>query len=521
MGALDPYSGVWDERKATHLMRRATFSASKKNVAILKGKSPTEAVDMLLTPLTQQPPHPVDPATGTTWVTSITLDGAKDGAYRAYVRAWWMDLILKGDLNITEKLTLFWHNHFATEADVVTDSRFTYWNNVLLRTNCLGNFKTLAKLVTTDQAMLRYLNGNENTNKKPNENYARELQELFTIGKGIQRAEGDYTTYTEDDVREAARVLTGWQALRNSLKSNFNQSLHDTKDKTFSAAYGNTVIKGRSGSTAGEAELDDLLTMIFSQNATSEYIVKKLYRWFVHYNIDSTIETEVIKPLAAQLRANNFEVKSVIRTLLLSNHFYEEQNIGAMIKSPMDLLAGTFGEFDLYTQVKAQTASNQILIYGALMKLMGDSLNMLLLDPPSVAGWQAYYQSPDYYRQWVNHFTLVGRYSFVDTVLTSSRYGVKIDLIAFAKAVTSSPEDPTELIKAVTDTLLPAYNATKEELDYLANTVIMRGAPAYEWTEVWNTYIKTPDNAVAKRAVENSLKDLINFVMRMAEYQLM
>jgi uncharacterized protein (DUF1800 family) len=141
--------------------------------------------------------------------------------------------MLNQERNLTEKMTLFWHNHFATQSYIYSDARYAYKHNALLRANAFGNFKALTRAVTTDPAMLNYLNGNTNTKNAPNENYGRELQELFTVGK--------YPTpwYTEDDVKAAAKALTGWKIDANAITSYFDDTKHDTTDKQFSSFYGN------------------------------------------------------------------------------------------------------------------------------------------------------------------------------------------------------------------------------------------------------------------------------------------
>ncbi|KXB97230.1 MAG: hypothetical protein AA908_07960 [Chlorobi bacterium NICIL-2] len=521
MSALDRYTGPWDTRRAGHLLRRTTFLSSKRFVEQLVQRGLDGAVEELLADR-PVPDPPLDPATGQTWVNSTTpMQG--DAQYRLAVKGWWLEQMLRTDrFSIIEKMTLLWHNYFATEADTIADSRYQYHHNQKLRRYALGNLKELTYQVTIDPGMLRYLNGDQNTAQKPNENYARELQELFTIGKGPERAPGDYTNYTEHDVQQAARVLTGWRVQRigDPSTSIFNPTLHDKGDKQFSAAYGNAVIRGRSGATAGQEELTDLLEMIFSQEETARFFVRKIYRWFVFYQIDEQTEREVIEPLAALLRQSNFEIKPVLEVLLKSQHFYDDQNIGAMIKSPLDFLCMLFttAGFPLPTNQQSKT---QLL--NALVGIAA-ALQQNPMDPPSVAGWPAYYQTPDYYRLWINSATLPTRYSVTDGIIFGSRLLPRqytLDVLAYAEQVSSNPGDYAQLIRDLEQELLPAYPLTDQQRDDLARNVLMAGGQVYEWAQIWAAYKANPTDPSARGAAKQRLQNLLRSMFRLAEFQLM
>lgn len=521
MGALDRYSGPWDERHAGHLLRRTTFLSARRFVEQIIRLGLDGAIEQLLAD--QPPPDPpLDPATGQTWVNNTTPQ-QNDAQYRLFVKGWWLEQMFRTDrLSIVEKMTLMWHNFFATEADTIADSRLQYHHNATLRRYALGNLKDLTYHVTVDPGMLRYLNGDQNTAQKPNENYARELQELFTIGKGFERAPGDYTNYTEHDVQQAARVLTGWRVQRQGDPSTsvFTAALHDKGDKQFSAAYGNRVITGRTGATAGQAELNDLLDMIFSQEETARFFVRKLYRWFVYYQIDERIERDIIEPLAALLRQSNYDVKPVLRVLLSSEHFYDDQNIGAMIKSPLDFIANVMTTADFVMPTNLQDKARLLI---ALVSVAA-ALQQNPMDPPSVAGWPAYYQSPDYYRLWINSATLPTRYAFTDAIVFGSRQlprALTLDVLAFAERVSSAPGDYAQLIADLERELMPAYPLTDDQRDYLARSVLMAGGQVYEWGQIWAAYKANPNDQAARGAAQLRLQNLLRTMFRMAEYQLM
>jgi uncharacterized protein (DUF1800 family) len=421
-------------------------------------------------------------------------------------------------ISLTEKMTLFWHNHFVTESVDVADARMAYRYNALLRANAFGNFKTLTKLVTIDCAMLRYLNGNTNTGTNPNENYGRELQELFTIGKGPEIAPGDYTNYTEQDVKAAARVLTGWRDNNTTFQGYFTASRHDTTNKQFSSAYQSTVITGQTGS-AGANEVDALLTMIFAQPEVARFLCRKLYRWFVYYLIDEATEANVIVPLADILRTNNYEVAPVLEALFSSAHFYDQVNVGCVIKNPIELTAGTMRTFGVvFPDSSSYTAQYNQWKY---VYQQAEQMQLLLCDPPSVAGWPAYYQTPQFHELWINSDTLPKRKAFSDKMGTSGNKTnsttIVIDPIAFAQA-TSVPADPNVLIDEFALYLFPLA-PTANQLAFLKET-LLPGLPDYEWTIEWNDYLADPTNATKKNAVRSKLQALLLLMMSMAEYQL-
>lgn len=528
---LQPYNGAWTRAEVIHLLKRTMFGASQNDISYFLGKSPSAAVDELLNPVAPMPAPPLknytntttpagDPdlsvAAGQTWVDTHTADGTVQSNRRTSFRSWWMGVMLNQDRSIREKMTLFWHNHFATEANDVGNARYVYKHHKLLRDNCLGNVKTLVRAMSIDPAMLTYLNGQLNTRTAPDENYARELQELFTLGK-----END-PNYTEDDVKTAARVLTGWRNDANKNTSYFDTSRHDTSDKVFSSFYGNRVIKGKTGATAGDAELDELLDMIFSKSVeVSRYIVTRLYRWFVYYEIDAYTQANVIDPLAAKLRSSNWEVKPVLSMLLKSEHFHDALNQGCQIKSPVDMIVGLCREFDVVFPGSADYAAqyvhwNYVRNWGALMQ-------QNIGDPPDVSGWKAYYQIPGFYGIWINSDTYPKRNQFSDTMAvsgyTASSKKIIIDHLAYAKTF-PNPGDPNVLISDIADHMLQLpLSATIR--NQLKKDILLSGQDQdYYWTNAWNAHIANVADQTALRIVQKRLQDLIKYLMNLPEYQL-
>ncbi len=519
----------WNTKAAAQLLRRTIFGPTRAEIY----QAASQPLDATLTSLFAAQPLPDSPVgpspplqAGQTWI-NAPFDSVNDGSYAAYLKAWWMALMARQGISLREKMVLFWHNHFVTEYQTVVDSRFMYKQLDLFRQNALGNFRQLVKLVTLDPAMLRYLNGDTNVVGHPNENYGRELQELFTIGKGPEIAPGNYTNYTEQDVQAAAKVLTGFYDIgyrvttNATIGSSFNALKHDTTNKQFSGDYGNTVIAGRTGAD-GANEVDDLLTMIFAQTdadgigRVAKYICRKLYRWFVYYDIDDTIEQNIIAPLAGIMMANNYEVQPVLDTLFRSAHFYDDNNIGCVIKSPVDFMAGTVHQLGIPLPVLSDTS-----YYRPFNDLRSRAANiaMNLLDPPNVAGWAAYYQVPDFYESWISTTTLPLRGQFTDQ-LFSSVSGLTFDRIAFVKTM-GTPADPFKLINDLAEALLP-FPITQTQKDYLMyNAMGLKQSDEYEWTTVWNTYWAPGGQTTTNKSnVLKMLDPLLKFMLRMAEFQL-
>ncbi len=418
---ITPYAGPWTESQKVHLLKRTMFGVTKNDLTAIASMTVSQAVDALINAPSTNPSPPVnyyqniEPDTqnipfGQTWVNTPYDPVGTVGYYRYLsVQAWWMNNIIRQGLSIEEKMILFWHNHFATQMSAVGENRVYYNHLKLIRTHALGNFKTFVKAMTKDAMMLIYLNGYYNNKYSPDENYARELQELFTIGKGANY-------YTEDDVQAAARVLTGFRLdVTNSTNYFFDETWHDDTNKTFSPFYSNTIITGQSGAN-GENELDDLLNMIFAKTTiVSKFICRKLYQFFIHYDITPDIETNVITPLAQTFVTNNWEIRPVLRQLFKSEHFFDAtMSKDCLIKNPMDYYLGLMRTskvgFPAATSIEDAYQANITLFY------ICDLFAMKPGDPPNVAGWPAYRLAPQYHQVWINSDTLPNRLEFTDYI---------------------------------------------------------------------------------------------------------
>jgi uncharacterized protein (DUF1800 family) len=523
--SLLPYSGSWTTQQAAHLLRRTTFGPSISQIqqATQIGLDNTIALLFNPQPLPEPPLNPNnqnDPnvPVGDTWINAPYLATVNLQGYRnTSLRAWNFSLILSEGISIRGKMTLFWHNHFAINN--INDPKFVYKYITLLRSSALGNFRQLVKEVTIDPAMLRFLNGNQNTRNAPNENYARELLELFTLGKGPAVGPGDYTTFTEQDVLQIARVLTGWRdrgfnsvVAGTPVESFFLNSAHDTGTKQLSHRFNNAAVTNQ-----GADEYAFLIDLIFQKEEVAYFIARKLYRWFVYYVIDEPTEAMVIEPMAQLLINNNYEIRPALEALLRSEHFFDSLNKGPMIKNPLDFVAGTLKQFNITFSPLLNRKYNA---WNSLFRLT-IPMQMEYFNPPDVAGWKAYYQEPVFYRTWINSATLAPRMAFVRQLATTGYvYNTVRHVINVLELVESlsDPTDPNTLIGDLAAWLYPQA-LSAGQLAYLKE-VLIPGLPDYEWTIEYNDYLSNPADAELRMAVESKLRDLMVAMLSMPEYHL-
>jgi uncharacterized protein (DUF1800 family) len=519
---LFPYSPPFGTSEIIHLLKRVLFGIKQADLSKVKGKSLDEVLDMLLI-ANPTPAPPVnnyndtsytDPvvAFGQPWVTAPN-DGNATSRRISSFKSWWTGLMLNQNTSIHEKMVLFWHNHFATETNDINEARYVYKHHALLRSYALGNFKTLIKEITLDPGMLRYLNGYLNNKTSPDENYGRELQELFTLGKGPK------SNYTESDVKQAAKILTGYTINATTIASVFDSTKHDTGNKQFSAFYNNTLITGKTGS-AGASELDDLINMIFQQPETALYVCRRLYRFFVYYEIDEATETNVIAPLATIFRNSNYEIKPVLKALFSSEHFFDPVNRACLIKSPIDFCVGLCRDFNIVFPL-ATDIVNQYYMHDYI-RSQSSNMQQNLGDPPNVAGWAAYYQEPQFHELWINADTLPRRNQFSDTMIgngyTRNGKNIKIDILAFVDSL-SNPADPNILI-IDSLSIIYAIDISQQVRDFLKSILLSGQSTDSYWTGAWVTYKSNVNIAANRTIVLTRLQSMFKYLMNLPEYQL-
>ena len=523
--SLNQYTGMWDKRMVAHLLRRATYGFKFSDLQKLEKDGLSKTMDLLFTnnPITELPLNydfndDTEVPLGSTWVNAKFGTPGNVSNYRMRsIAAWRVGRTYSGELSIKEKMVTFWINHFGI-ADI-QDARYLWRYINLLYNNYVGDFKKIIEEITIDPSMLRFLNGNVNTRRAPNENFAREVLELFTIGKGPVAGPGDYTNYTEKDIFEIAKALTGWRdynyqnSTREGFGSIFNANDHDTTTKTLSNRFGNAVINSR-----GDQEYKDVINIIFQQSEVSRFIARKLYRYFVYYKINTEIEQNIIEPMAKMIRDDKYVLSRAIRTLLSSEHFYSSANLGVMIKNPQDFMAQSAVNLGL------QLDSNYVNRYRYWWSTDGvqGRLEMRTFDLPSVAGWKAYYQEPTYYQGWINSVTLPTRTRVTDTFhsRTSVNFNglnVRIDNLPLL----SSLEKPQDINKVLEDlnVLLFPKPFTAKQIVFLKKIMVPPNGNDDDWNKLVSAWYQTP-TTTNSTDLRNRMYDLLRTMSYMPEYQL-
>jgi uncharacterized protein (DUF1800 family) len=383
MRALQPYRGPWDNSRAAHLLNRATFGATPVEISRATAAGLQKTVDALMAfqpegkefPAPETPEIPERPRLALEKLppeerrkkiqefTRANRDSIEE------VRAWWIKRMLRSQYPLREKLVLFWHGHFTSSANDVKAARFMLRQNQFLRHNCLADFRTLLVGISQDPAMLRYLDNNTNRKKHPNENYARELMELFTMGIG---------NYTEDDVKAAARAFTGWSYRADGFV--FEKFTHDYGEKTF---------LGHTGNLDGT----DIIDIILQQPCTARFLATKFLKFFV----TDPPAPAAVDEAASILRGDRYEFKPMLRAIFLSDYFFSTEAYRTQIKSPAQLVVGASRQLGVTIDERALAVA---------MRGLGQDL----FYPPNVKGW-------DGGDAWINTTTLLMRYNFAGYLL--------------------------------------------------------------------------------------------------------
>jgi uncharacterized protein (DUF1800 family) len=566
---LTPYTPTgtdpWDVTKALHLLRRTGFGFKHTDVATLvNAGSPGAAVDIVMNINTTPPSPPLNwyqtynatsadaggIAYGADWTNNAFpyIDAATSAlqqttnSYRnSAVRQWMFGQALNEDITVREKMTWFWYHFMPIDFEFIFQSSNNYINTnsarifytymKMFRDNAVGNFKTLIKNVALHPAMMFYLNNQANSATAPDENFARELMELFTLGKD------PLSQYTQADVVAAAQVLTGWRVTglnTTNVTTVFNSTYHKTGAKQFSSFFNNTVIQNPipTNLANGAVELDALIDMIFSKTqVVSEYICRRLYRYFVYYDIDANIEANVITPLAQTFVANNWNILPVLKQLFKSEHFFDIANRGVFIKSPFDLIIGSLRNFNLTYNVSDPTNYQaQYRVWSYLNDNLSLPMEQQMGTIPNVSGWNAFYQTPAYHEYWINTNTIQKRFSFLDKIFNSGyslNYNslttvLKTDIIAYVQQFTSiNIGDPNALVAECLKYLLPIDLSLAQKNTIKQQTLLYQQITDSYWTVAWGNYIGAPTNTSYSGLVKSRLLSLLYTIVQLAEYQLM
>lgn len=592
---LTELTGPLGRKRAAHLLRRTCFGGSVSEIESFSLLTPAQAIQQLFDTELPDPALPIDPLTGLEWITTGNAE-SEEFELQQYLLAWHVGQLLGQGVEDSKKLAYifrerivyFFHTHFTTKRSVVGNSRSLYYQQALFRLYAFDtedivlppedpddpdsmetivpkNFKELTKKISVDNAMLVFLDGRLNVKGSPNENYARELLELYAIGRGLEgnvpepEFIGDYFYYTEEDVQAGAEVLSGFTTdttftsideetglPRGVARGGTTATSHEEGTKTFSTRLGSatvtpdpTLLSGTSPTE--ESVLDEIsqfVDIIYDQDETARHICREIYRFFVYHQIDQALQDDIIQDMADTLVANEFKIQSVLESLLTSTHFYEaeagddDNNFGSIIKSPLDLVLGFMRNFEITIPEYETDLDNY---YEFTTGILGEvsRQGMDYYEPFEVAGYAAYHQFPIYNRSWITTNYLTNRYNFIRQSIsdgTIMEMG-QVDILSFVQANfdNATASDARSLIIAIAEYLLPTSEnltfdtpdvgeLTVERLNYFLDAFLSSPQidpdPEAAWTFRWQ-------NGVDMEVVSNQLSSLFNAMLQTPEYQLM
>ena len=429
---------------ARHLLNRTGFDARLDEIDAYARLSRREGVERLLAGAGSVARTPA-PGWVKEWTDPRRIRQMDAETRRLFVReqvgrglelkGWWLTEMVGTESPLTERMTLFWHNHFTSGLQKVRSPALMYRQNVLLRRHALGNFAELLHAVSRDPAMLVYLDAATNRRGQPNENFAREVMELFTLGEG---------RYGEADIREAARAFTGWSIDPATGEYLFRRGLHDDAEK---------AVLGRSGRLRGE----DVLDILLAQPATAEFVAGKLWREFVSPQPDPAGVARV----AAVFRASGYDIRSALRALFMTEAFWAQENRATLIKSPAELVAGTLRQFEI--------GFGDPLPFVLLLRALGQDI----LSPPNVRGWPGG-------EAWINSTTLLTRKQFLDRVFRVEETRMAMQRPAVREKMEALKPGARRFMQAIADLQFSARDWQRpfEGREAMVPVVLLAAAPA-------------------------------------------
>lgn len=382
MAGFSRYAGPWDRKTAAHLIYRAGFGATSETIGEMVAAGMDQCVDRLI-----NFQKVADGYEKPEWAVPIPdlqtsrkklseeekkkfqQDRRKEGQD---LKMWWIRRMVMTTRPFQEKLTLFWHGHFATSIQKVKLPYFMWMQNETLRRNAAGNWRKMLKEVSKDPAMVIWLDNVSNRAKGPNENFARELMELFTLGEGH---------YTERDIKESARAFTGYSVDRNKQEFIFRENLHDNGSKHFF-------------NRAGNFDGDDIVDIILARPQAPRFIAKKLWEFFCYQGPSD----ELVDALAGILKSSNYEFRPLFKEIFTSAEFYSDRAVKKQIKSPVQWLVGSV--------LALQAELMPMRMINGVMRLLGQEV----FEPPNVKGW-------DGGAAWITTASLLTRYNLANVMI--------------------------------------------------------------------------------------------------------
>ncbi|WP_233558598.1 DUF1800 family protein [Aquimarina sp. BL5] len=476
VASLNVYSPTntnpWNRQKINHLYRRLGFGATPEMVDSALNQSPSNLIDSLIDEALNLNPTPA-PEWGY-WIKD-DFDATPENPF-SYRRDWKNQMV--ADMfqnNLRDRLTLFWSNHFVTEDNTYQSPAYMFQYYNLLQFHSLGNFKDFTSDIGLSSAMLIYLNGYQNTKNRPNENYGRELYELFTLGVD--------NGYTQNDIVETARALTGWNEREQRWGAiTFDNNKFDNENKIIFDQEGNW-------------DYNDVIRILFEQRPAqiAKFICGKFYRYFV----SPSVNEDIVDQLAQTFLNNNFEIAPVLRQLFKSEHFFDEKSQGVLIKSPVDIQINFFK--DLNFELPADFEFNN-KIRGGCTELGQD-----LLKPTDVAGWQGD-------KDWIDSSTLTTRWDRIGWYLWRSWRHNEEQFRTLAINIMGSDSNDVELVsKSILDNFL------SKEL--LSDTEYSQGLEIFK-DQVPENYFEDGTWNLNWDAAPRQVYRLLEFLITIPEFQL-
>jgi hypothetical protein len=488
--AADPWGRKW----AAHLYRRAAFGPSRDDLLEAERLGLEGTLDLLC----HGTPAATDVLETLIDVGGVAAQGDEEGEQ---LRGWWLYCILQGGHPLREKMTLFWHNHFATSLTKVQSSILMFGQNCLLRKHALGRFGPLLQAISRDAAMMVWLDSNSNVKGKPNENYARELMELFSLGVGH---------YAEKDIREAARAFTGWRT--DGVGFAFDARLHDNGVKTF---------LGQTGTWNG----GDVVRIVLEQPAAARFLIRKLYHFFVSEK--AVPPDSLLEPLCESFRKSDYDIGALVKTILSSRHFFSDHAFRQRVKGPVEYVVGAAQA--VYRRYGEDKADYRSLPQRVLVDWLS-SMGQRLFEPPNVKGWPG---GPS----WLNTSTVLARDNFAGELamgtLWSSPTPESIAVTAAANSTADQsggkPRQPAAPAQMVEESAPPlAFDPAR----ILAEERVIR--PDDVVSALLDLYVSGGVRALARAklvsfvaegnpsgpALDRRVREAVQAILTMSEYQL-
>lgn len=539
---LNKYTGEFGYKQKRHLLNRILVGYAERHMKDLDGLTLDQAIDLIFKkpnfgePVNNYyhdfPPEAYkkkylveDVKPGEPFISKALSREERQGFVPEFagpermgaLDSWVYRSIYDQPTSVGWRLFLFLHTltPFKDDGGKIKSS---YYSMKLAFEGSWRSYKDYIIDVTLSERMLELLNLKYSKKEAPDENFAREVQELFTVGKR------PFSKFTESDVKAAARLLVGWDSLywENFVeegyvtKNKFNENNHDTGDKQFSKFYGNRLIKGRTGPDGGRVELNEFFDMIFETEESAIYLSRRLVQFFVYPILNDTVEENIIKPLAVILRKNNFSLAETLKVLLNSEFFFAEEFYNAMIKSPMEYTMGMYKEFEIlkgnvsydnynsfFDEDKKQFESKYLdpiyLSFRIFSQVKFHSIGRQgysIGNPPSVSGWQAYYQEPIYDLIWVNSDSIKRRKEIAESIAINGinffdRPNVRIDL----KALLKKSKDPSNINVFIRDLakIILGVDISERVFTRIKRSILGENFPDYYWSDAVNSFINSPN----------------------------